>query len=50
MRVQKKISEVISKVKQILDELDQEQINNWIESMPTRLQECIDNNRGWINY
>ena len=46
----KKISEVISKVKQIWDELDQEQINNWIGSMPTRLQECIDNNGDLINY
>ena len=22
----------------------------WIESMPTRLQECIYNNGDWINY
>ena len=45
-----KISEVISEVKEIWEELNQEYIDNCIESMPSRLQECINNEGDWINY
>ena len=45
-----KISEVISEVKEIREELSQEYIDNCIESMPSRLQECINNEGDWINY
>ena len=45
-----KISEVISEVKEIWEELNQEYIDNCIESLPSRLQECINNKGGWINY
>ena len=45
-----KISEVISKVKEIWEEFYQEQIENCIESTPSRLQECINNEGDWINY
>ena len=38
-----KISELISEVKEIWEELYQEYIDNYIESMPSRLQECIKN-------
>ena len=38
-----KISEVISEVKEIWEELNKEYIDNCIESMPSRLQECINN-------
>ena len=45
-----KISKVISEVKQICEELNQEYIDNCIESMPSRLQECMNNEGEWINY
>ena len=38
-----KIYEVISEVKEIWEELNQEYIDNCIESMPSRLLECINN-------
>ena len=38
-----KISEVISKIKEIWEELNLEYIDNCIESTPSRLQECINN-------
>ena len=38
-----KISEFFSKVKDIWEELNQEYIDNCIESMPSILQECIKN-------
>ena len=44
------ISEAISKVKEIWEELYQEYIDNCIESMPSRLQECINSEGDWINY
>ena len=45
-----KISKVISEVKEIWEELNQEYIDNCIESMSSRLQECMNNEGGWINY
>ena len=45
-----KISKVISEVKEIWEELNQEYIDNWIESMSSRLQECMNNEGDWINY
>ena len=45
-----KISEVISEVKEIWEELNQEYIDNCIKSMPSRLQESINNEGDWINY
>ena len=43
-----KISMVISKVKEIWEELNKEYIDNCIESMPNRLQEYINNEGEWI--
>ena len=45
-----KISKVISEVKEIWEVLNQEYIDNCIESMPSRLQECMNNESNWINY
>ena len=45
-----KISEVISEVKEIWEELNQAYIDNSIESISSRLQECINNEGYWINY
>ena len=45
-----KISKVISEVKEIWEELNQEYIDNCIESMSSRLQECMNNEGDWINY
>ena len=45
-----KISEIISEVKVLWEELKQEYIDNCIESMPSRLQECINNEGYWLNY
>ena len=36
-----KISKVISEVKEIWEELNSEYIDNCIESMPSKLQECM---------
>ena len=45
-----KIFKVISEVKEIWEELSQEYIDNCIESMPNRLQECMNNEDDRINY
>ena len=45
-----KISKVISEVREIWEELNQEYIDNCIESMSSRLQECMNNEGYWINY
>ena len=45
--VTSKISELISKVKEILKELNQEFIDNCIESLPNRLQQWIKNEGDW---
>ena len=45
-----KISKVISEIKEIWEELNQEYIGNCIESMSSRLQECMNNQGDWINF
>ena len=45
-----KISKVISEVKEIWEELSKEDIDNCIELMPSKLQECMNNEGDWINY
>ena len=45
-----KISEVISKVKEVWSELDQSKVEHAIENMPIRLSKCIDAEGDWIDY